>query len=969
MAQPQAYNRETDFTERDGDDTNHAGINAELDAAALSINQLRDNLALIQRDDGALKNGIVTAESLSDSAFNAVLGEVATATAAASASADRSTLFATQAEADRIAAQAAAAAAQSSQTAAAGSATAAASSQTAAANSATSAATSASTATTKANEASSSATNAANSATAAAGSATTASTQATNAANSATAAATSATNSANSATTAATQAGIATTQASNAAASATAAATSFDDFEDRYLGPKSAAPTTDNDGNPLLTGAMYFDTSISEMRVYTGTVWKAVGSAINGTTNRATYTATAGQTTFSVVYDVGFVDVYLNGLKLQAVAEFTATNGTSIVLASGATAGDIVDIVAYGVFSVADLNAGQIAATDGAGGSLFTTVAGFITRLMSSAGSALVGFIQAGTGAIQRTMQDKNRESVSVTDFTGADPTGVADSTTAIRNAMTRAVAANAPLNVNGRFRYTEQINVPAKLRMIGAGITSYEDVASRSRSCFIKDFNGLGFLFNADDCFVDGIQFDSVDGRTGDNVQVTGSRFCAPAIAVTNAGQDGLRIGQTGSTGTGYSVQNANLWYIGRIAALSNGRYGINIDDTNTGGSGNWPLGLPDCNAGFIGLAETDRNGSDGLRFGNTIDNHVSHVVAQTNTGYGVRFDPYARNNTISKCYTEANTAGDGIITANATQNIVFSSSRAVTLDNGWTNSGGNSNLLLKHVSGIGQDGAFNSCPWLWGSEFYTVNQATNGQVFIGGYVDANLPAWLRIEKGTGTGTKMTLVTKRNGNTPVDRLSIDASGLAVLQNTAGFGIGKGVNDTTTAGIFLGDSGSGTNTRINMVGSGTSYDTKIAFYNGNGYTGGIVTDGTTTSYGTSSDYRLKVNVQPLDGAAALAAVMSWPIDTFTWLSSGLADVGVIAHKLQAVKPTSVTGEKDAVEIRPVVDADGNVIGHVEQLKPQSVDYSTLVPELVAAVQYLATRLQAIEARSQSTPDQ
>ncbi len=114
MAQPQAYNRETDFTERDGDDTNHAGVNTELDAAALSINEIRDNLALIQRDDGALKNGIVTAESLSDSAFNAVLGEVATATAAASASADRSTLFATQAEADRIAAQAAAAAAQSS---------------------------------------------------------------------------------------------------------------------------------------------------------------------------------------------------------------------------------------------------------------------------------------------------------------------------------------------------------------------------------------------------------------------------------------------------------------------------------------------------------------------------------------------------------------------------------------------------------------------------------------------------------------------------------------------------------------------------------------------------------------------------------------------------------------------------------------------------------------------------------------
>lgn len=374
MAQPQAYNREVDFTERDGDDTNHAGINAELDAAALSINQIRDNLALIQRDDGALQNGIVTADSLAPSAFDAVLVKVNEAVQDAQTAAGSATLAATTAIDARDDAQAAQAAAETANNAALLNATTAATKAAEAAGSATSAATSASTATTKASEASTSATNAADSATAAAGSATTASTQATNAANSATAAATSATNAANSATTASTQAGIATTQASNAAASATAAAASFDDFEDRYLGPKSAAPTTDNDGNPLLTGALYFDTSASEMRVYTGTAWKAIGSAVNGTTNRATYTATAGQTTFAITYDVGFVDVYLNGLKLQATSEFTATNGTSIVLTTPATAGDVVDIVAYGVFSVADIDAQDVSFTQAGSGAVATTV-------------------------------------------------------------------------------------------------------------------------------------------------------------------------------------------------------------------------------------------------------------------------------------------------------------------------------------------------------------------------------------------------------------------------------------------------------------------------------------------------------------------------------------------------------------------------------------------------------------------
>jgi len=77
-------------------------------------------------------------------------------------------------------------------------------------------------------------------------------------------------------------------------------------------------------------------------------------TAVNGTLSRQNYTATGGQTTFTIDYDVGFVDVYLNGVKLVVGTDFTATNGTSIVLTSGATAGDKVDILAFGSFAVAD---------------------------------------------------------------------------------------------------------------------------------------------------------------------------------------------------------------------------------------------------------------------------------------------------------------------------------------------------------------------------------------------------------------------------------------------------------------------------------------------------------------------------------------------------------------------------------------------------------------------------------------
>ena len=167
-------------------------------------------------------------------------------------------------------------------------------------------------------------------------------------------AATSAGQAATSATNASNSASAAGTSETNAAGSATSAAASFDEFDDIYLGAKSANPTLDNDGDALVTGALHYNTSGSTMRVWGGTSWADAGSAINGTSERTSYIATAAQTTFSAVYDVGFVDVYLNGMKLYAGSDFTASSGTTVVLSTGVTVGDIVDIIAFGAFSVAD---------------------------------------------------------------------------------------------------------------------------------------------------------------------------------------------------------------------------------------------------------------------------------------------------------------------------------------------------------------------------------------------------------------------------------------------------------------------------------------------------------------------------------------------------------------------------------------------------------------------------------------
>jgi len=213
-------------------------------------------------------------------------------------------------------------------------------------------------------------------------SANTATTQATNAANSATAAANSATAAANSATTAGNEATTATTKASeastsasNAASSATAAATSaanaassYDSFDDRYLGTKSSAPTQDNDGNALVTGALYFDTTDGEMKVYDGNNWIAASAAQNATVLDFTYTLSGSDATISGSDDnsatLSFsnqesVDVFLNGVKLVPKIGGTANDyhldtANTVTLTSTAVSGDVILVRVYKTFTVGD---------------------------------------------------------------------------------------------------------------------------------------------------------------------------------------------------------------------------------------------------------------------------------------------------------------------------------------------------------------------------------------------------------------------------------------------------------------------------------------------------------------------------------------------------------------------------------------------------------------------------------------
>ena len=210
--------------------------------------------------------------------------------------------------------------------------------------------------------------------------------------------------------------------------------TSVNDFAARYR-VSGSAPTTSLD-----VGDLWFDSSSNTMKVYSASGFQNAGSSVNGTADRYQYTATNGQTTFtgndsagnSLAYDPLYLDVFLNGVRL-ANADFTATTGSSVVLASGAATGDILSVTAYGTFSLAAINANNISSgtlSTGRGGTGLTTLGTSGQALVvNGAGNALTyanasspevyGFEKNASGQLIVTTTNEGADNISETDYAG----------------------------------------------------------------------------------------------------------------------------------------------------------------------------------------------------------------------------------------------------------------------------------------------------------------------------------------------------------------------------------------------------------------------------------------------------------------------------------------------------------------------------------------------------------------------
>ena len=278
-------NAETAETNAETAETNAETAETNAESAATNAASSASAAATSATNAANSATAAQTAETNAETAeTNAETAETnaASSASAASTSASNAATSATNASNSASAAATSATNASNSASSASTSATNASNSATAAQTAETNAETAETNAAASASAASTSASNAASSASAASTSASNAATSATNASNSASSASTSATNASNSASAAATSASNAATSESNAATSASNAAASYDSFDDRYLGAKSSAPTLDNDGNTLLTGALYFNTVTNEMKVWSGSAWLNAYASLSG---------------------------------------------------------------------------------------------------------------------------------------------------------------------------------------------------------------------------------------------------------------------------------------------------------------------------------------------------------------------------------------------------------------------------------------------------------------------------------------------------------------------------------------------------------------------------------------------------------------------------------------------------------------------------------------------------------------
>jgi hypothetical protein len=853
-----------------GDSTTDATVTAVTEKATEAASSASSAATSASNASTSASNASTSATNASNSASNASTSETNASNSASAASTSAS-----NASTSETNAAASASAASTSETNAAASESAASTSETNAASSASNASTSASTATTQASNAATSASNA--------------STSATNASNSASAASTSETNASNSAS-------AASTSASNAAAS-------YDSFDDRYLGAKASDPTLDNDGDALLAGALYFNTTDDVMKVYEGSVWVAAYASLSGTLVAANN---------------------LSDLTNAATARTNLSLGTAATTASTdyatAAQGALADSAVQPADNVSTL----------------TNDSGYLTgnQTITLSGDAS----GSGTTAITVTVADDSHNHV-ISNVDGLQTALDAKGTLSnVVEDTTPQLGGNLDLNSND-ITGTGSLNAVADSDY-GASITatSNSSAANWARIDLINQNASAGALLLQDQAGTFGIR-NLNDG--------------SPIFFETNNGgasAERMRIDSTGNVGIGTSSPSTALDVNGTVTVdglTTSGDINFGDSDKANFGVGSDLQIYHDGSNSYIDDAGTGAlvirsNEIQVQKYtGETLASFIADGTAQLRYDNGLKLATTATGVTV----TGAVTSTTGAVGSTAGDEKDFALFEC-----------GSSDVRLRDIRHT--DGATwtttetrlhysvddNASKQMWLS-FYNPSGDTIDNVIRFGEGDSN--EWVRIDNGNvGIGT----------SSPSQPLHV-VGGAVRFENTQDtyFQINTGDTHLYTAGLHPLRFGTNSTERMRIasngnVGIGDSAPDVALDVVGSIYYTGTISD--------VSDRRLKENV--LDLSDSLNKVCQLNAKSYTLIADRdneeeEVELGFIAQEVQTVFPEVVKNIQ-----KYVVDENGE--DTEEEINYLGVSYIQLVAPMVEAIKELKTEVDILKAK-------
>ena len=789
-----------------------------------------------------------------------------------------------------------------------------------------------------------------------------------------TAAATSEANASTSASTATTQAGISTTKAGEASTSATAAEASkvaaaasqvaasnsqvaaassassaaaiFDQFDDTYLGSKSTEPTVDNDGNALATGALFYNSATGGMFIWDGTEWIAASAAGGASLTNFAFTSTAGQTSFSgsddnsntLVYTQDNLILILNGVILEAGTDYTATDGTTIVLTNATVVNDELNVIAFKTFTTADMVSssnggtfygnvdfsagidvtGNITVTGTVDGRDVAADGAIIDSLGTAATTASTAYATAAQGALAASATQPGDLATVATSGAYSDLSGTPspfDPSTLATVATTGAYSDLSGTPTLGTAASTaSSAYATAAQGALADSATQPGDLATVATSGAYGDLSGTPTLGTAASSaatdFV-GVTGDSMTGNLsfGDNDK-----------AIFGAGSD-LEIFHNGSASV---IKDAG---VGDLYLAGSGSVKITNDAINED------------------MAVFNHNGSVDLYYDS------AKKLATTSTGidvtgnatfadngraiFGASSDLQIRHSSSdNNSYIEETGSGSLVIAADQlyVQNAIRSETKAVfTTDGGVSLRYNDAEKFATTAGGI----TVNSTLDLesYGSDAIIRNDS--GPVFM----QSNSSV-----KFTDIGNNETFAVF-NDNGAVDlyydniaRLSTSSTGITVTGTINGgdlrgeaWLIGRDNNDYINVGT----------TQMEFVLDG---NTDMLLQND----GDLHVDGNVIAYSTTvSDERLKTDIVKID--SALDKVDQINGYTFTYTADGKKSAGVIAQEVEKVLPSAITESTLPLKM-----------GEDDKTEYKTVQYDQLIGLLVEAVKELKAEVAELK---------